>query len=120
MTGSEIAEVLDLPLSTVSLWLKRIELGKRSRLEPPEPPNRYEAVALAAGTALATPNERQGRTTDPDPPQRMGLRRVYGSSHERTQALRPYLDRYNYRRRHGSLSHQPPASRLNNLVGSYT
>ena len=31
-----------LPLSTVSLWLKRIGLGKRSRLEPPEPPNRYE------------------------------------------------------------------------------
>ena len=24
------------------LWLKRIGLGKRSRLEPPEPPNRYE------------------------------------------------------------------------------
>ena len=32
----------ELPLSTVSLWLKRIGLGKRSRLEPPEPPNRYE------------------------------------------------------------------------------
>jgi len=42
MTASEIAEVLDLPLSTVCLWLKRIGLGKRSRLEPLEPPNRYE------------------------------------------------------------------------------
>jgi transposase len=42
MTGSEIAEVLGVPSSTVSLWLKRIGLGKRSRLEPPEPPNRYE------------------------------------------------------------------------------
>jgi transposase InsO family protein len=42
MTAAEIAEVLELPLSTVSLWLKRIGLGKRSRLEPPEPPNRYE------------------------------------------------------------------------------
>ena len=42
MTAAEIAEVLDLPLSTVSLWLKRIGLGKRSRLEPAEPPNRYE------------------------------------------------------------------------------
>ena len=31
-----------MALSTVSLWLKRIGLGKRSRLEPPEPPNRYE------------------------------------------------------------------------------
>src|SRR5271165_2148310 len=42
MTAAEISEVLGLALSTVSLWLKRIGLGKRSRLEPPEPPNRYE------------------------------------------------------------------------------
>jgi transposase InsO family protein len=42
MTAAEIAEILELPLSTVSLWLKRIGLGKRSRLEPPEPPNRYQ------------------------------------------------------------------------------
>src|SRR2546422_3622728 len=42
MTAAEIAEILGLALSTVSLWLKRIGLGKRSRLEPPEPPNRYE------------------------------------------------------------------------------
>ena len=42
MTAAEIAEVLELPLSTVSLWLKRIGLGTRSRLDPPEPPNRYE------------------------------------------------------------------------------
>jgi transposase len=42
MTAAEIAEVLGLALSTVSLWLKRIGLGKRSRLEPPAPPNRYE------------------------------------------------------------------------------
>jgi hypothetical protein len=42
MTAAEIAEVLGLALSTVSLWCKRIGLGKRSRLEPPEPPNRYE------------------------------------------------------------------------------
>jgi transposase InsO family protein len=42
MTAAEIAEVLDLALSTVSRWLARIGLGKRSRLEPPEPPNRYE------------------------------------------------------------------------------
>jgi transposase InsO family protein len=31
-----------MALSTVSAWLKRIGLGKRSRLAPPEPPNRYE------------------------------------------------------------------------------
>jgi transposase InsO family protein len=42
MTAAEIASTLGLALSTVSLWLKRIGLGKRSRLEPPEPPNRYE------------------------------------------------------------------------------
>jgi len=42
MTAAEIAQTFGLALSTVSLWLKRIGLGKRSRLEPPEPPNRYE------------------------------------------------------------------------------
>jgi transposase InsO family protein len=42
MTAAEIAEVLAMALSTVSRWLLRIGLGKRSRLTPPEPPNRYE------------------------------------------------------------------------------
>ena len=42
MTAAEIAECLGMALSTVSRWLKRIGLGKRSRLDPPEPPNRYE------------------------------------------------------------------------------
>ena len=42
MTAAEIAEVLGMALSTVSAILKRIGLGKRSRLEPLEPPNRYE------------------------------------------------------------------------------
>jgi transposase InsO family protein len=42
MTAAEIAEVLGIALSTVSRWLARIGLGKRSRLKPPEPPNRYE------------------------------------------------------------------------------
>ena len=42
MTAAQIAEILQMALSTVSLWLKRIGLGKRSRLEPFEPPNRYE------------------------------------------------------------------------------
>jgi len=42
MTGAEIAECLGMALSTVSGILKRIGLGKLSRLEPPEPPNRYE------------------------------------------------------------------------------
>jgi transposase InsO family protein len=42
MTAAEIAQALGMALSTVSVWLKRIGLGKRSRLDPPEPPNRYE------------------------------------------------------------------------------
>jgi transposase InsO family protein len=45
--------------------------------------------------------------------------RIYGSSGERTNALTAYLERYNYRRPHGSLGHQPPATRLNNLVRNY-
>ncbi len=42
MTGAEIAECLQMALSTVSGVLARIGLGKLSRLEPLEPPNRYE------------------------------------------------------------------------------
>ena len=42
MTAAEIAETLGLALSTVSLWLKKIGLGKRSRLQPLQPVNRYE------------------------------------------------------------------------------
>jgi transposase InsO family protein len=50
---------------------------------------------------------------------------IYRSSHERTAALAGWLNHYNYRRPHGSLNHQPPISRLqqltgNNLLGSYT
>jgi transposase InsO family protein len=42
MTGAEIAETLEMPLSTVSGILTRIGLGKLWRLEPLEPANRYE------------------------------------------------------------------------------
>jgi transposase InsO family protein len=42
MTAAEISECLGISLSTVSRWLKRIGLGRLSRLEPLEPPNRYE------------------------------------------------------------------------------
>ena len=41
-TAAQIAIALSMALSTVSAVLKRVGLGKRSRLEPPEPPNRYE------------------------------------------------------------------------------
>jgi transposase InsO family protein/transposase len=42
LTGAEIAEALGMAVSTVQGILTRIGLGKLSRLEPPEPPNRYE------------------------------------------------------------------------------
>jgi transposase InsO family protein len=237
MTAAEIAEVLDLALSTVSLWLKRIGLGKRSRLEPPEPPNRYErrrpgelvhvdiktlgrisargaghrvtghrksqvslrrdgkhyrptgfehvhvmiddhsrlayaevlptlkascaiaflerAVAWFAergisiervmtdnGSAYVARAYRQALRelglrhlrTRPYRPRTNGkaerfiqtllnewaYARVYGSSPERTAQLASWLERYNYKRPHGSLGHQPPATRLNNLLRNYT
>jgi transposase InsO family protein len=42
MTGAEIALCLGMALSTVSGILTRVGLGKLSRLDPPEPANRYE------------------------------------------------------------------------------
>ena len=45
MTAAEIAEVFSMPLSTVSAVLSREGLGKRSRLTPIEPPDRYERRA---------------------------------------------------------------------------
>jgi transposase InsO family protein len=241
MTAAEIAELLGMALSTVSAVLKRIGLGKRSRLSPPEPPNRYERKrpgelvhldvkklgrisALGAGhrftgnrasqqqatidgqqrrvtgwefvhvavddaTRLAyaevLPNER-GETaagflrravawfasfgivvervlsdngkcyrskahalarrqlgirrhlfTRPYRPRTNGKAErfiqtlvnrwaygaIYGSSTERTAALPGWLTHYNFRRRHGSLSHQPPAARLReltNVTGNYS
>jgi transposase InsO family protein len=41
-TAAEISQTLGMPLSTVSAVLSRIGLGKLSRLEPPEPANRYQ------------------------------------------------------------------------------
>ncbi len=45
--------------------------------------------------------------------------RIYGSSPERTAALPLFLERYNFKRPHDSLGHQPPASRLTNVVRNY-
>ena len=46
--------------------------------------------------------------------------RIYGSSDERPQHSPSSSSRYNYRRPHGSLGKQPPATRLNNLVRNYS
>jgi transposase InsO family protein len=243
-TGPEIAELLEMATSTVSAVLKRIGLGRLSRLEPPEPIRRYEkqrpgelihidvkklgrivggaghrivgrqgqlhnprrtdgsgvprkqvgwecvhvcvddATRLAyvevlpdekAATAigflnravsfyrshgvaierLMTDNGSAYRAmvharacrrlgikhlrTQPYRPQTNGkaerfirtmLREwayaaVYGSSPERAAALSGWIERYNFRRRHGALGHQPPIARLrelngNNVAGIYT
>jgi transposase InsO family protein len=236
MTAAEIAEILSLPRSTVSLWLRRLGLGRRSRLTPPEPPNRYERrhpgelvhvdikklarissrgaghrvlghrgsrygrriggrkrgvtgheyvhvmvddysrlayaevlddftstaasaflqravswfaergvrveavmtdngacfIASRYRQALAELGLRQLRIK-PGRPRTNGkaerfiqtllnewaYARIYGSSAERTSVLPTFLRRYNFTRPHGSLGHQAPASRLNNLVGNY-
>jgi transposase InsO family protein len=229
MAGPEIAECLQMASSTVSAVLDRIGLGKLSRLEPPEPPNRYERAnpgelihidvkklvriekgaghrvtgrrtshAQGAGwervhacvddaTRLAyaevLPDEK-ARTavgslkralafyaahgtavervmTDNGPAylsiahaiacRALGIRHIrtrpyrprtngkaerfirtmlggwaygaiYRDSAQRTAALSGWLDFYNWRRPHGSLSHRPPGARLaelNNVAGSY-
>jgi transposase InsO family protein len=50
---------------------------------------------------------------------------VYGGSPDRAAALSGWIERYNFRRRHGALGHRPPIERLreltgNNVPGSYT
>jgi transposase InsO family protein len=50
---------------------------------------------------------------------------VYGGSAERAAALSGWVERYNFRRRHGALGHRPPIERLreltgNNVAGIYT
>jgi transposase InsO family protein len=45
---------------------------------------------------------------------------LYGTNHERTAALDGWLWTYNHRRRHSALGHQPPITRLNNLLGTYS
>jgi transposase len=155
MTSTEIAELLAMPISTVSVVLKREGLGKLSRLEPPEPPNRYERSrpgelihidVKKLGRILkpghrVTGNRRgqlsthpNGKAVRPYRPRTNGkaerfiqtmLRewaygRVFPTSAERTAALPSWLERYNWRRPHGSLGHQPPASRLTNVAGNYS
>ena len=229
MTGPEIAGALGMASSTVSAVLGRIGLGKLSRLEPPEPPNRYEraspgelihidvkklvriekgaghrvtgrrtsqakgvgwervhvcvddATRLAYVEVLADEKARtsigfmrraiafyaaHGITvervmTDNGPAylsaahaiacRALGIRHIrtrpyrprtngkaerfirtmlggwaygaiYRDSTQRTAALSGWLEFYNWRRPHGSLSHRPPGARLaelNNVAGSY-
>jgi len=139
LTGPEIAETLEMATSTVSAVLKRIGLGKLSRLAPPEPPNRYQRSRAgelihidvkklgrigpygAGHRALGRSWARRGPTrTDSEGVRRgrAGWECVYGSSPERAAALSGWLERYNYRRRHGALGHRPPIQRLRELTGN--
>jgi transposase InsO family protein len=43
---------------------------------------------------------------------------VYGSSPDRAAALSGWIERYNFRRRHGALGHRPPIERLRELTGT--
>jgi transposase InsO family protein len=43
---------------------------------------------------------------------------VYGSSPDRAAALSGWIERYNFRRRHGALGHRPPITRLRELSGN--
>jgi transposase len=45
---------------------------------------------------------------------------IYASSAERTAALDGWLWHYNHHRKHSALGRQPPITRLNNLLRSYT
>jgi len=45
---------------------------------------------------------------------------IYRDSAERTRALDGWLWHYNHHRRHSALGHQPPITRLNNLLGTYS
>jgi transposase InsO family protein len=45
---------------------------------------------------------------------------LYRDSRERTAALDGWIYRYNHHRRHRAIGRQPPITRLNNLLGTYT
>jgi transposase InsO family protein len=63
MTAAQIAIALRMALSTVSAVLKRVGLGKRSKLDPPEPPNRYER--RRAGELIHIDIKKLGRILKP-------------------------------------------------------
>jgi transposase InsO family protein len=45
---------------------------------------------------------------------------IYANSAERTRALDGWLWHYNHHRKHQAIGRQPPITRLNNLLGTYT
>jgi transposase len=87
MTGAEIAFCLAMALSTVSAVLLRVGLGKLSRLEAPEPPNRSER--RHAGELLHVDVKKLGRIADGRAGHRVhGNRRLQRSPRKRDVAGR--------------------------------
>ena len=76
MTAAQISTALEMALSTVSAVLKRVGLGKRSRLDPPEPPNRYER--RRPGELIHIDVKKLGRILKPG-------HRVTGKRHQRSR-----------------------------------
>ncbi len=110
----------------------------RSSLEPPEPPNRYERrrpgelvhvdvkklgrFAAAGKRVIGQRQHSRGWGWEHchiciDDATRLAYVEVLASA-ERRLTLGSWLDRYNYRRKHGSLGHRPPAARLAELLGN--
>jgi transposase InsO family protein len=87
MTAAEIAEVLAMALSTVSAILKRVGLGRLSRLSPPEPPNRYER--RHAGELLHVDVKKLGRIVRPG-------HRVFGKSSQAGWQRRAFQQGWEY------------------------
>jgi hypothetical protein len=79
LTAAEIAECLQMPLSTVSAVRLREGLGKRSRLAAPEAPNRYER--RAPGELIHVDINKRGRSVVPG-------HVVTGNRHQRANRTR--------------------------------
>lgn len=62
MTAAEIGELLEIALSTVSGWRKRIGLAKRSRRGPAEPPDRSQRAR--PGQLVHVDVKRRGRISE--------------------------------------------------------
>jgi transposase InsO family protein len=82
MTAAEIAELLSMPPSTVSALLTGIGMGRLSRLEPLEPPNRYERAR--AGELVHVDVKKLGRIEGAGH-RVTGDRRRQGSSNHRAR-----------------------------------
>jgi transposase len=113
MRAAESAETLAMPLSTVSVVLKRHGMGRLGRIGL-EQPVRYERSRPGELVHIDIKKQRFIRTMLNG----WAYAALYRSSHERTTALDGWLWHYNHRRRHSALGRQPPVNRTN-LVGSY-